>query len=151
MEVYDSKTGEILEIKGKFQTPYDLDKVSVEHFDPEKDPKAQSMTEPNQAPNIEALYKRCLRGEVIPNRQGGYDVAPGASFDEAAATLDPTESEGFDLADVTAISEAVKSDLSTQQAEADKSKSSDGAEVVGKSTTQPSDKVTTANTTEAKK
>lgn len=98
-----------------------------------------SETEPGQAINIRAVYERCMRGELAPVRSGSYDIKKPVSDDEAFATLDPTESEDFDLADATAIADELKDklerakDLSTTQQGADNSKSSDARNAVDKS------------------
>lgn len=95
----------------KFRTQYDLQGYN----DNEVYVEGTSETEPGQAVNIKSVYLRCLRGELPPvSPTGGYDVKPGMSIDEAFATMDPTESEGFDFADVTAISNALAgNELST--------------------------------------
>lgn len=150
-ETINRLTGEIVENK-PFQTNYCLEKVKGEVYD-EDNPDAQSMTEPNQAPSIKALYDRCCRGQIVPTRTGVYDikkpVVTMADIDEAISeSLDVTESSDFDLADVTNLSDAISKDLSTQQGGADAQQSSDDASVVGKSEAQTSTNSSSMNANE---
>lgn len=91
----------------KFRTITNLKNFSDnEVFEPET-----SETEPGQAVDIKSVYLRCLRGELAPFHSGSFDVKPGMSVDDAFATIDPTLSEGFDLADATAISNHINDKL----------------------------------------
>ena len=125
VEVID-KFGEIKEIP--FRTQYDLKGYSDnEVYEPDT-----SETEPGQAVNIESVYRRCMRGEIVPTRDGCYALKGGESLEEAFETMDPTQSEGFDFTDAQALAEGLvaKQDLSTaKQAErAAQSKASEQGE-----------------------
>lgn len=115
----------------KFRTITNLKNFSDnEVFEPET-----SETEPGQAVDIKSVYLRCLRGEITPVRPGGFDIKPGMTVDEAFDTLDPTQSEGFDLADATVISnhlneKLVSEELSPGKTEAASSIASDSREPV---------------------
>ena len=115
----------------KFRSITDLKEFSDDEWYEED----TSETEPGQAVDIKSVYLRCLRGEITPVRAGGYEVKPGMSLDDAFDTLDPTQSEGFDLADATAISNHLEGklkseELSTTQAGTAPSIASDGDDAV---------------------
>lgn len=128
-EVINKNTGEVKSIKTRSDVPFrsltDLKGFSDnEFFEP-----GTSLTEPGQDVNIKSVAERCLRGEIILNRPGQYDVDSKMTIDEAFNTFDVTDQEGFDLADATMIVDSIKNDLSPgQQAKAEPTNSSsDGA------------------------
>ena len=96
----------------KFRTITDLKDFSDnEVFEPDT-----SETEPGQAVNIRSVYERCMRGELPPvGSSGSFVVKPGMTVEEAFGTLDPTQSEGFDLADATAISNHLNEKLKSEE------------------------------------
>lgn len=94
-----------------------------------------SETEPGQGVDVKAVYERCLRGE-LPDviRSGDYAIKGDMSMDDAFATIDPTESEGFDLADVTSFAQAMAGkELSTSKQGAEPVDSSSDEAAVGNS------------------
>lgn len=93
-----------------FRTPYNLKDFSdAEVFEP-----GTSETEEGQEVNIKKVYERCMRGDVsvlyLP--PDAFDIKEDMDVEDAFATLNPTKSEGFDLADITAISNDLAQKLS---------------------------------------
>lgn len=122
----DSKTGEVIEAQEicPYRTILDAD----EYNDSETYEQGTSVTTLDGYEPLESIVARCMRTTHSPNgteyqvldldalkaeetQQGVYDAAGAKDIDEAFATLDPTESQGFDLADVSAIQNRVSEEL----------------------------------------
>lgn len=93
----------------KFQSTYGEKKVTGEWYEPDT-----SETEPGQEVSIQAVYQRCLRGELIPDN-------PSVFYEDKVGIM---EHEDSDLADLTVISDYLASKVKTGNEEA---KSKDGA------------------------
>lgn len=85
-----------------FRTAYEPGDVksynNAEYFEP-----GSSITEPGQVQSIQQILARCVRGEAVPFEKGYYDNEKVTSIDEAFATMDVTQTDGFDLADTGPI------------------------------------------------
>lgn len=95
----------------KFRTAYDLqDFEDNEVYEP-----GTSETEEGQEINVKQVYERCLRGELPNLIAGDYDIKGDMDIEEAFATIDPTQSENFDLSDATAYSNYMAEKLSKSE------------------------------------
>lgn len=158
--VLNEKTGEVkeTEIICPFATQFEPKRESV-HDGEDYEPGTSVTTLEGYEP-LESIVARCMRTMKTPNgatvqvldtdalkaeetQQGVYDAAGAHTVDEAFATMDPTESQGFDLADASQIqnslserlaqtaSDETSSNLSTKGTSAPLN--SEVSDVVGKS------------------
>lgn len=124
----DSSTGEIIEAEEfcPFRSITDLKRDEME--DGETYEEGTSMTSLEGYEPLESIVARCMRTTRSPNgteyqvldvdalkseetQTGVYDASGAKDIEEAFATTDPTESQGFDLADVSAIQNRVAEEL----------------------------------------
>lgn len=99
----------------KFRTQYDLQDFA----DNEVYEEGTSETEEGQEANVRELYQRCLRGEMPSLYAGDYDIKGDMDLEDAFDTLDPTQREGFDLADASAYADYLQSKLSSGKEDAE--------------------------------
>lgn len=159
LAIMDSKTGEVkeMEVVCPFRSITDLKREELR--DGEDYVEGTSVTTLEGYEPLESIVARCTRQVVSPNgttynvldtdalkaeesQTGIYEAGKAQTLDEAFATMDPTDEQGFDLADASVISEAlnqkskvVQANLSTERANEahQEAKVSDGT--VGKSDT----------------
>ena len=148
----NSKTGEIIEAEEfcPFASITDLkrDPSDVESYE-----AGTSVTTLEGYEPLESIVARCMRTVQSPNgtvyqvldkdalkaeetQVGIYEAEGAKTLDEAFATMDPTASQGFDLADASAISanlQAKQAELSTQVTNESPLNSESEKPVVGKS------------------
>lgn len=161
-KLYDNKTGEIIEVAEVIPFARLLEpKVDLvddgEYYEP-----GTSVTSLEGYEPLESIVARCMRTVQSPNgstyqvldtdalkmeesSQGIYEASGAKTLDEAFATMDPTESQGFDLADASAISQSVQEhltqELPTQGGSDDNLKSKTTDEVVDNSEEFPEKKI----------
>lgn len=154
LAVINEKTGEVKEysVASPFRSLTDLQDYS----DGETYEEGTSTTTLEGYEPLESIVARCMRTVRSPNgseyqvldtdalkaeetQQGIYEAGSASNVDEAFATLDPTDSQGFDLADASAIAGMInadveeKSNLSTERANEAQSKAKVSDGTVGKS------------------
>ena len=157
----NSKTGEIIEAEElvPFRSLTDLKRD--EYHDGEEYEPGSSVTSLEGYEPLESIVARCMRTVQSPNgstyqvldkdalkleetSQGIYEASGSKTLDEAFNTMDPTESQGFELADASAISHSVQESLSqelpTQGVNDDSHKSKVNDEVVDNSAEFPEKK-----------
>lgn len=156
----NSKTGEIVEMEEICPFCSLLSPKSDGLKDGEDYREGTSVTTLEGYEPLESIVARCMRTVKSPNgsvyqvidtdalkaeetQQGVYEAASAKTVDEAFDTMDPTESQGFDLADASMIQNSVgeklantasdetSSNLSTKGANAPLN--SEVSDVVGKS------------------
>lgn len=156
-KVMNNKTGEIFEIVSPFRSLTDLkDYKDGETYEP-----GTSVTSLEGYEPLESIVARCMRTMRSPNgteyqvldtdalhaeetQIGIYEASGASTLEEAFATADPTDSQGFDLADATYIQTKLSEELAERAnvKEQDKDLSTKGtneilnngvSDVVGKS------------------
>lgn len=147
----DSKTGEIIEAEEL--CPYRTIVDAKEYEDGETYEEGTSVTSLEGYEPLESIVARCMRTTRSPNgteyqvldvdalkaeetQTGVYDASGAKDIEEAFSTTDPTESQGFDLADASAIAnnlQAKQEELSTQVTNDAPSNSKSEEPVVGNS------------------
>lgn len=161
----NSKTGEIIEAEElvPFASITDLKKENIK--DGEDYVEGTSVTTLEGYEPLESIVARCMRTVQSPNgstyqvldkdalkaeetQQGLYEASGAKTLDEAFDTMDPTESQGFDLSDASIIQNRVSEELrNSQPVEASSNLSTKGtneaptysevSDVVGKSESKP--------------
>lgn len=162
----NSKTGEIIEAEElcPFASITDLKRDNL--HDGEDYVEGTSVTTLEGYEPLESIVARCMRTVKSPNgttyqvldsdalkaeetQQGIYEAEGAKSLDEAFDTIDPSDEQGFDLADVSAIqssvSQKLNKELSTQEGSEDNLKSQATDEVVGNSESAFPEKQNTEN------
>lgn len=160
-KVYNKETGEVIELAEVIPFARLLEpKVDLvddgEYYEP-----GSSITSLEGYEPLESIVARCMRTVQSPNgtsyqvldsdalkaEENGtsiYEASGAKTLDEAFATMDPTDAQGFDLADASAISQSVEQslnqELSTQGRSDDNHKSEATDEVVGNSEEFPEKK-----------
>lgn len=129
----NSKTGEIIEAEEL--CPYRTIVDAKEYKDGETYEEGTSVTSLEGYEPLESIVARCMRTTRSPNgteyqvldvdalkaeetQTGVYDASGAKDIEEAFATADPTDAQGFDLADASAIQNNLQQkqeELSTQQ------------------------------------
>lgn len=97
----------------KFRTYYDnFGEVEHKNIDDEvfTEP-SMTDTSPASFEPIDVKVARILRGEIVPHEPVYFEVDEKMSLEDAFDTEDPTDSDMFDLADATEISEALRDDI----------------------------------------
>ena len=160
----NSKTGEIVEMEEVCPFCSLLSPKMDGIKDVESYEAGTSVTSLEGYEPLESIVARCMRVVKTPSgaeyqvldtdalkaeetQQGVYDAAGAKTLDEAFATMDPTSSQGFDLADASQIQNSLSEKLAqTASGEASSNLSTKGAnaplnsevsDVVGKSESTP--------------
>lgn len=124
----NNKTGEIVEMEELCPFCTLLSPKSDGLNDVESYEAGTSVTSLEGYEPLESIVARCMRTVKSPNgsvyqvldtdalkaeetQQGVYEASGAQTLDEAFATMDPTESQGFDLADASNIQKRLGEEL----------------------------------------